>query len=144
MRERAAGWRSERSSTAKSVATKTRNVMKTRNHNAEPRSTILFVRSCSFVISWLTFGAANSQVLAGLASPFLEQANRSNHDAFINCLHHVVQRERGDCHRGERFHFNAGLRRCSHARFDRVAGAGWIDLDPHVRQRQRVAERNEL
>ena len=78
------------------------------------------------------------------SAALFHHADLADHHRLVERLQHVVDRERRDGDGGERFHLDAGARRGANARLDRVAVLLARDLDVDVRQRKRMAQRNQI
>ncbi len=80
------------------------------------------------------------------AAVLFEQAHGRDLDAAVDGLAHVVDRERGDRGGDERLHLDPGAPDQAHLGRQVQAGQRLVglDLDARERQRERVAERDEL
>src|ERR1700694_463850 len=83
---------------------------------------------------------------ARLAAALLEEPDRLDAHAAFERLGHVVDRETGDRDRGERLHLHAGPSGHLGGGANDQAGqvAIGLDLDLHLGERERMAERDQL
>src|SRR5579884_2341164 len=68
--------------------------------------------SCSVAI------LALPAILTALAAALVHQPHRLDRHATVHCLAHVVDRQRGHGHGGERLHLHAGLGDCARGSLD--------------------------
>ena len=67
----------------------------------------------------------------------------ADHHPLVHRLHHVVDGQRRNRHRGQRLHLDAGRGRRPHARLDPIAAFRRLELDVGMRDRQRMAQRDQ-
>src|ERR1700712_2250761 len=81
---------------------------------------------------------------AGAPALLALQPDRVHRRGRIERLDHVVQRETGDRHGGERLHLHPGAVGAAGGRLDAHLGLAHLEVHRHARERDGVAERDEV